>query len=62
MPPELLDRVLQLGLRGPSAGFSQGVDLLVIEGRTETEHFFELTSDRGFISEPGAIAGYAGRL
>jgi len=57
VPPELLDRVLQLGLRGPSAGFSQGVDLLVIEGRTETEHFFELTSDRGFISGPGAIAG-----
>lgn len=56
VPPELLDRVLAAALRGPSAGFSQGVDLLVLEGHNETKPFFELTSDAAFISRPGAMA------
>jgi nitroreductase len=57
VPPALLDRVLEVALRGPSAGFTQGVDLLVLEGRDETSLFFELTSDAAFISRPEAMAG-----
>ena len=57
VPAEVLDRVLDLAQRGPSAGFSQGVDLLVLEGPAQTGQFFELTSDPEFIAEPGRLAG-----
>lgn len=57
VPPAVLDRVLNVGLRGPSAGFSQGVDLLVLEGPVQTRQFFELTSDPEFLAEPRALAG-----
>ncbi|MGO9582916.1 MAG: nitroreductase family protein [Acidimicrobiales bacterium] len=56
VPADVLDRVLDVALRGPSAGFSQGVDLLVLEG-SQTQQFFELTSDPGFIAEPGPLSG-----
>ena len=56
VPADVLDRVLGVALRGPSAGFSQGVDLLVLEG-SQTQQFFELTSDPGFIAEPGPLSG-----
>jgi nitroreductase len=56
VPGEVLDRMLGLALRGPSAGFTQGIDLLVLEG-SETRQFFELTSDPGFLAEPGSLAG-----
>lgn len=57
VPPEVLERVLTLSLHGPSAGFAQGVDLLVLEGPEETGKFFALTSDPEFLAEPGAMAG-----
>jgi len=57
VPPEVLDRVLNVGLRGPSAGFSQAVDMLVLEGPAQTQQFFELTSDPEFLAEPGPMTG-----
>ncbi|MGD0943686.1 MAG: nitroreductase family protein [Acidimicrobiales bacterium] len=56
VPADVLDRVLGVALRGPSAGFSQGVDLLVLEG-AQTEQLFELTSDPEFIAKPGPLSG-----
>jgi len=57
VPEELLDRVLSVAVQAPSAGFSQGVDLLVLEGPTQTRRFFEATSDPEFLAEPGAMRG-----
>jgi len=57
VPPDVLDRVLDAARRGPSAGFSQGVDLLVLEGAAQTQQFFELTSDPAFLSVPGTLPG-----
>lgn len=57
VPGEVLDRILQNALRAPSAGFTQGVDLLVLEGRAQTGLFFEATCDEAFLAEPKAMAG-----
>jgi nitroreductase len=57
VPPEVLDRVLGVALRGPSAGFSQGVDLLVLDGPAQTRQFFEITSDPEFLAGPGVLQG-----
>lgn len=38
--PEVLERVLRAGLRGPSAGFTQGVDLLVLESEADRDAFW----------------------
>jgi nitroreductase len=57
VPKEVLDRVLRLAVRAPSAGFSQGVDLLVLEGPQQTRRFFEVTSDQEFLANPQAIRG-----
>ena len=57
VPPEVLERVLDVSLHGPSAGFSQGVDLLVLEGAAQTGQFFEMTSDPEFLAAPGALGG-----
>jgi nitroreductase len=57
VPEDVRDRVLRLGVRAPSAGFSQGVDLLVLEGPQQTRRFFELTSDPEFLADPQAIRG-----
>jgi nitroreductase len=55
--PEALDRVLGAGLRAPSAGFAQAVDLLVLEGPSQTLPFFRATSDPGFVEAPGPLEG-----
>jgi nitroreductase len=47
--PELLDKVLDAGRRSPSAGFSQGTELLVLEGRAQTELFWQLTCDPAWL-------------
>ena len=41
---EVLERVLEAGLRVPSAGFTQGVSLLVLEG-PDVERYWTLTTD-----------------
>ena len=42
--PAALDRVLHAGLRVPSAGFTQGVSLLVLEG-SDVGRYWDLTTD-----------------
>ncbi len=53
----VLDRVLGVASHGPSAGFSQGVDLVVLAGPAQTRCFFEMTSDEEFLLDPGALHG-----
>jgi nitroreductase len=49
IPGELRERLLANALRGPSAGFSQGFDLLALEGADQLERFWSAVSpDRGF--------------
>lgn len=56
LPPETMERILANTGRGPSAGFTQGVDLLVLEGPEHTGRFWAAVSpDRGF-----ATAGWLG--
>jgi nitroreductase len=57
LPADILERVLSAALRGPSAGFAQGVDLLVLDEPAQTRQFFALTSDPEFVAEPGAMRG-----
>ena len=39
--PELVERILAAGLRGPTAGHTQGVDLLVLEGPAQTGRYWD---------------------
>jgi nitroreductase len=41
--PEVVDRILANGVRAPSAGFTQGWAFLVLEGKDETERFWDAT-------------------
>jgi nitroreductase len=43
---EVVDAVLDAGLRAPSAGFSQGWAFVVLEGQEQTAPFWELTAPR----------------
>ncbi|HVF13549.1 MAG TPA: nitroreductase family protein [Acidimicrobiales bacterium] len=40
LSPELVERVLANALRGPSAGFTQGAELLVLEGAEQTRRYW----------------------
>ena len=44
VPAEVLDRILAAGLRVPSAGFTQAVSLLVLEG-ADTDRYWTVTTD-----------------
>jgi nitroreductase len=48
LPAEVLDRILASATRGPSAGFSQGLDLLVLEGPEAVRDFWRATADPRF--------------
>jgi len=41
LPGELVERLLANALRGPSAGFTQGVELLVLEGAEQTDRYWD---------------------
>lgn len=43
IPPEAVDRVLDAARRAPSAGFSQGLDLIVLEGPEQTGRYWAAT-------------------
>jgi nitroreductase len=45
VPPDALDAILTAALRAPSAGFTQGVSLLVLSSATEREAFWRLTGE-----------------
>jgi nitroreductase len=60
LPAEVLDRILHSATRAPSAGFSQGLDLLVLESRDAVRGFWRATADPRFATpyssaEPPAI-------
>jgi nitroreductase len=42
----VLDRILANGHRAPSAGYTQGYALLVLEGAEETKRFWDVVSER----------------
>ncbi len=49
IPPEAVERILANARRGPSAGFTQGVDLLAFHGPDQTARFWAAASpDRAF--------------
>src|SRR4051812_32927739 len=43
VPADVLERVLDAALRAPSAGNSQAVDLIVLEGPAETARYWSIT-------------------
>ena len=43
VPPAAIDAVLAAALRAPSAGFTQGISLLVLSTDAERETFWRLT-------------------
>jgi nitroreductase len=45
---EILDRILDVGRRAPSAGFSQGLELLVLDAPENLAAFWEITRDPEF--------------
>jgi nitroreductase len=48
VPLEMMDRVLEAGRRAPSAGFSQGVDLVVMDTPELVGDFWRITRDPEF--------------
>jgi nitroreductase len=53
---ETLDRILDVGRRAPSAGFSQGLELLVLDERETVTAFWELTNHPEFGWDPEDVA------
>ena len=51
----LIDRLLDIARRGPSAGFSQGTDFLVVDDPESVARFWELTEDPRFPREPDEL-------
>jgi nitroreductase len=52
IPTAILDRILANAQRAPSAGFSQGWGFVVLEGREQTNRFWELTTDEDWREDP----------
>jgi nitroreductase len=57
VPHEMIDRILDAGRRAPSAGFSQGLELLVLDTRATVAAFWETTRDPAFEWEHDLTAG-----
>ena len=58
LPAPVVEHILAAGLRGPSAGHTQGVDLLVLSGHLETARYWDATlpaEDRGNFPWPGLL-------
>jgi nitroreductase len=55
VPPEAIDRILDLARRAPTAGFSQGVDFLVLDTPETVAEFWGITDDPDFPAEPEEI-------
>lgn len=56
IPSELLDLLIDLASRSPSAGFTQGTELLVLEGAEQTNRFWSATfppEERSGFAWPG---------
>jgi nitroreductase len=56
VPPDVIDRIVDVGRRAPSAGFSQGLELLVLDRPESIAAFWEITQDPAFGWDPNDIA------
>ena len=56
VPREMVDRILDIGRRAPSAGFSQGLELLVLDTPETVAEFWRITRDPAFPWEDDEIA------
>ncbi len=56
VPRDLMDRILDAGRRAPSAGFSQGLELLVLDTPETVAEFWAITRDPTFPWEVEEIA------
>jgi nitroreductase len=45
LPNDLVDEVIRAGTRAPSAGFTQGVDLVLLSSEISRTRFWEVSSD-----------------
>lgn len=57
LPPQLLDRLLDAARRAPSAGFAQGLDLLVLTSSAARERFWALASEASWRERSAEAAG-----
>lgn len=58
-PGEVLDGVLAGALHGPSAGFAQGLDLVVLAGAEQVDRFWRVTTDQARWREPLGVRAAA---
>jgi nitroreductase len=56
VPRETIDGIIDIGRRAPSAGFSQGLELLVLDSPRTVAEFWQLTRDPEFAWAPDDIA------
>ena len=56
VPTDVMDRILEAGRRAPSAGFSQGLELLVLDTPEMIAEFWAITRDNEFPWEDEDIA------
>jgi nitroreductase len=56
LDPEVVERILANGNRAPSAGFTQGYALLVLEAAEERARFWETMAAAGHPPEPAEMA------
>jgi nitroreductase len=56
VPPETLERILDAGRRAPSAGFSQGLELLVLDTPAAVAEFWQVTRHPEHGWDPGDVA------
>jgi nitroreductase len=52
VPPEMVDRLVDLARRAPSAGHAQGWAFVVLEGREQTSRFWSTDADPTWLAQP----------
>ncbi len=52
MPPEMVDRLVDLARRAPSAGRAQGWAFVVLEGDQQTSRFWSTDADPAWLAQP----------
>lgn len=57
LDPDLVDRLLKSALRAPSAGNTQGRELVVLEGPEQTSRYWQATTDPAWRSRSRRYAG-----
>lgn len=56
VPAEVVDHIVDLARRSPTAGFSQGVDFVVLDTAESVAEFWRLTDDPSFPHDPDDVA------